>query len=72
VITSEDKLDDTYNLEILIDHMRSYNAGYEMDDVYKIISWGVDPPTNDLKINGGSKNLYSDYSNISVEYVAQK
>jgi hypothetical protein len=56
---------------MLIEHMRSSHADYEMDDVYKIISWGVDPTTNNLKINGGSKDLYSDYSNISVEEVAQ-
>jgi hypothetical protein len=70
-ITSEDKLDGTYNLEMLIEHMRSSHADYEMDDVYKIISWRVDPKKNDLKINRGSKDLYSDYSNISVEDVAQ-
>jgi hypothetical protein len=70
-ITSEDKLDDTYTLKMLIEHMRSYHAGYEMDDVYKIISWGVYPITDELKINRGSKDLYADYSNISVEYVAK-
>jgi hypothetical protein len=42
-----------------------------MDNVYKIISWGVDPTTNELKINGRSKDLYADYSNISVEDVAK-
>jgi hypothetical protein len=39
--------------------------------VYKIISWGVDPITDELKINRGSKDLYADYSNISVEHVAK-
>jgi hypothetical protein len=38
-ITSEDKLDDTCNLDMLIEHMRSSHDYYEMDDVYKIISW---------------------------------
>jgi hypothetical protein len=50
-ITSEDKLDDTYNLEMLIEHMISSHADYEMDGVHKIISWGVDLKTNDLQIN---------------------
>jgi hypothetical protein len=70
-ITSEDKLDDTYNLEMLIEHMRSSHGDYEMGDVFKIISWGIDPISGDLQINGGSKDLYSDYSNLSVESVAQ-
>jgi hypothetical protein len=70
-ITSEDKLDDTYNLEMLIEHMRSSHGDYEMGDVFRIISWGVDPISGDLQINGGSKDLYSDYSNLSVESVAQ-
>jgi hypothetical protein len=70
-ITSEDKLDDTYNLEMLIEHMRSSHGDYEMGDVFKIISWGVNPATNDLQINGGTRDLYSDYSNLTVENVAQ-
>jgi hypothetical protein len=70
-ITSEDKLDDTYNLEILIEHMRSSHGECEMGDVFKIISWGVNPATDDLQINGGTRDLYSDYSNLTVENVAQ-
>jgi hypothetical protein len=70
-IIIEDKLDDTYNLEMLIEHTISSHADYEIDDVYNIISWGVDPTTNNLKVNRGSKDLYSDYSHISVEDVAQ-
>jgi hypothetical protein len=69
-ITSKDKLDDTYTLEMLIEHMRSSHGDYEMGDVFKIISWGIDPISGDLQINGGSKDLYSDYSNLSVESVA--
>jgi hypothetical protein len=52
-ITSEDKLDDTYNLEMLIEHMMSSHGDYEMGDVFKIVSWGVDPISGDLQINGG-------------------
>jgi hypothetical protein len=70
-ITSEDKLDDTYNLEMLIEHMRSSPGDYEMEYVFKIISWGVNPATNDLQINGGTRDMYSDYSNLTVENVAQ-
>jgi hypothetical protein len=69
-ITSEDELDDTYNLEMLIEHMRSYHADYVMEDVYKVvISWGIDPVTGDLNINESSKNVYNDYSNLAVEKV---
>jgi hypothetical protein len=70
-ITREDKLDDTYNLEMLVEHMRSSHGDYKMGDVFKIISWGVNPATNDLQINGGTRDPYSDYSNLTVENVAQ-
>jgi hypothetical protein len=70
-ITSKDKLDDTYNLEMFIEHTRSFHGDYELGDVFKIINWGVDPISGDLQINGGSKDLYSDYSNLSVDSVAQ-
>jgi hypothetical protein len=70
-ITSEDKLDDTYNLEMLVEHMRSSHGDYEMGDVFKIINWGIEPISGDLQINGRSKDLYSDYSNLSVESVAK-
>jgi hypothetical protein len=64
-------LDGAYNLEMLIEHTRSYHADYEMDDGYKVISWGIDPATGDLKNNGGSKYIYSDYPTISLEDIAQ-
>jgi hypothetical protein len=56
---------------MLIEHMGSSRAEYEMDDVFNIISWGIDPVTRDLKIIGGLKDLYSNYSNLTVENVAQ-
>jgi hypothetical protein len=59
-ITSEDKLDDIYNLEMLIEHMTSPHGDYEMGEVFKIINWGVGPISGDLRINGSSKDLYSD------------
>jgi hypothetical protein len=70
-ITSEDKLDNPYNLEMLIEHMISSHGNYEMGDVFKIINWGIAPISEDLQINGSSKDLYSDYSNLSVESAAQ-
>jgi hypothetical protein len=42
-----------------------------MVDVFKIVSWGVDPIYGELQINGESNYLYSDYSNLSAESVAQ-
>jgi hypothetical protein len=63
-------LDDTYHLEMLIEHMRSSHGDYEIGGVFKIISWGVNPATNSLQINGGTRDLYSDYSNLTVENVA--
>jgi hypothetical protein len=64
-ITSEDKLDDTYNLEMLIEHMRSSYGDYEMGDVFRIISWGVDPISGDLQINGG-QNICTQATQISL------
>jgi hypothetical protein len=71
VITSKDKLDATYNLEMLIENMISSHGDYRMGDVFKIISWGVEPISGDLQIHGGTKYMCSDDSNLSVESVAQ-
>jgi hypothetical protein len=56
---------------MLIEHMRSSHGDYEMGDVFKIINWGVNPANYDLQINGGTRDLYSNYSNLTVENVAQ-
>jgi hypothetical protein len=66
-ITGEDTLNDTYNLEMLIEHMRSSHGDYEMGDVFSIINWGVEPISGELQINGSTKDLYSDYSNLCGE-----
>jgi hypothetical protein len=43
-----------------------------MDDVIKIISWGgVIQIQEILQINGASRDLYFDYSNICVDEIAQ-
>jgi hypothetical protein len=51
--------------------MISSHGYYEMGDVFKIISWGVAPISGDLQVNGGTKDMYSDYSNRYVESVGQ-
>jgi hypothetical protein len=56
---------------MLIEHKRSSHGDYGMGDFFKIISWGVESTSGDLQINGETKDIYSDYSNLSVESVAQ-
>jgi hypothetical protein len=64
-ITSEDKLDDTYNLNFLIDHMISFHGGYETGDAFKICQLGSRPHF------WGPSYQWRIYSNLSIESVAQ-
>jgi hypothetical protein len=63
-LSDEEKLDDTYNLELLIRKTREAHMTYDMHDVFTIVildSSGM-PST--------SKDLYSQYSDITIQQVA--
>jgi hypothetical protein len=63
-LSDEEKLDDTYNLELLIRKTREAHMTYDIHDVFTIVL---------LDSSGmpfGSKDLYSEYSEITIQQVA--
>ena len=64
-LDDEDKFDDTYNLEVLVQKTKLEHFKYDMHDVFTIVI----PDANDQII--GTKNLYDDYANVSIEQVAK-
>lgn len=65
--SDEDKLDDTYNLGILINRFKSHLQKYDMLDVMTIICLDA---TDSSKPTGDSFDLLVDYSKIPEEAVA--
>jgi hypothetical protein len=64
-LDDEDKLDDTYNLEVLVSKTKRAHFRYDMYNIFSIII-----PNDDESIKE-VKDLYSDYSNITIEQVAR-
>jgi hypothetical protein len=65
-IKDEDKLDDTYNLHILIAKMKAHMIKYDMHDVFQILT-----VAEDGKKVSDPKSLFSNYSTISEADVAK-
>jgi hypothetical protein len=63
-LSDEEKLDDTYNLELLIRKTREAHMTYDMHDVFTIVI------LDSSGMPSGSKDLYSEYSEISIQQVA--
>lgn len=68
-LSDEDKLDDTYNLDMIIRKMRSSHYAYDMHNVFTIII--LDPADSEGKTIIGTKDLYSEFAEISIEEVMQ-
>jgi hypothetical protein len=64
-LDDEDKLDDTYNLEVLVQRTKREHFKYDMNDVFTIVIPNADGSVKE------EKDLYSDYSNITIEQVAR-
>jgi hypothetical protein len=64
-LDDEDKLNDTYNLEVLVGKTKRAHFRYDMYNIFSIVI-----PNNDKTIKEG-KDLYSNYSNITIEQVAR-
>ncbi len=64
-LDDEDKLDDTYNLEVLVSKTKRAHFRYDMYNIFSIII-----PNDDESIKE-VKDLYSDYSNITIKQVAR-
>jgi len=67
-LSDEDKLDDTYNLDMLVRRTKNAHVNYDMHNVFKILL--LDPNDPDEKTIIGTKDLYTEFSEITVEQVA--
>jgi hypothetical protein len=66
-LNDEDKLDDTYNLDVLIRKMKRLHFMYDMHDVFVIIYPNAN---NDSQVET-TKDLYTEYAQITVADVAR-
>jgi hypothetical protein len=64
-LDDEDKLDDTYNLEVLVGKTKRAHFRYDMFNIFSIVIPNDDETIKEVK------DLYSDYSNITIEQVAR-
>ena len=64
-LDDKDKLDDTYNLEVLVQRTKREHFKYDMHDVFTIVIPNANGTVQE------TKDLYSDYSNITIEQVAR-
>jgi hypothetical protein len=64
-LTDEDKLDDTYNLSMLIGKTKDHLVQYDMHDVFTILI----PDPNDHKKILQEKDLFTEYPSIRIEEV---
>ena len=67
-LSDEDKLDATYNLDMLIRKMKNVHINYDMHNVFTILLFS--PGDQVRKMPVGSKNLYTEFSEITVLEVA--
>ena len=76
--TSDDVLEDSYNIDMIVDKMRSSHIKYDMHTVFKVVhpvpvvQGGVD--TGELQKNANGEvmttDLYNEYSTLTSEQVA--
>jgi hypothetical protein len=68
-LTDVEKLDDTYNVAMLIDKMKDHCIKYDLHGVFNI----VDPkdPATDSSIHGSLGNLFKSYATITLDSVAR-
>jgi hypothetical protein len=63
-----DKLDDTYNLDVLIKYTRSAHVTYDLHDVFLIVYPKTGVEANVVEY---TKDLYTEYPDITIEDVAR-
>jgi hypothetical protein len=64
-LDDEDKLDDAYNLKVLVQKTKREHCKYDMHNIFSIIIPEEDGSIQEVK------DLYSDYSNITINQVAR-
>jgi hypothetical protein len=68
-LSDKDKLDDTYNLEMLVRKTRQAHTDFDMHEVFTIVI----PDRVDsigMRLTSTTKDLYKDFSSITIEEVA--
>jgi hypothetical protein len=68
-LSDKDKLDDTYNVEMLVRKTRQAHTDFDMHAVFTAVIPDRDDPTG-MKITSTTKDLYKDFARISIEEVA--
>jgi hypothetical protein len=67
-LSDEDKLDDTYNLGVLVTKMRNHLERYDCADVFNVLELD---PTNKKKPTGVTTDLFTEYSALMEDQVAE-
>ena len=67
-LADEDKLDDTYNIDMLVRRTKNVHINYDMHNVFTILL--IDPDDAEEKSIIGTKDLYTEFSEISIQDVA--
>jgi hypothetical protein len=65
-LTNESKLDDMYNLDMLVRKTRQVHTMYNMHDVFRILMLDTDGVTVI-----GEKDLYTEYATVTMQQVAK-
>jgi hypothetical protein len=67
-LTDVEKLDDTYNIAMLVDRVRDHFIKYDLHGVFNIVD--VSDPETDPTVNKALGSLFAAYSTISEDEVA--
>jgi hypothetical protein len=68
-LSDEDKLDDTYILEMLVRKTRQAHTDFDMHDVFTVVIPDRNDPTG-MRLTSTTKYLYKDFASITIEEVA--
>jgi hypothetical protein len=64
----KDKLDDTYNLEMLVRKTRQAHTNFDMHDIFTIVIPDRDDSTG-MRLTSTTKDIYKDIASITIEEV---
>jgi hypothetical protein len=67
ILQDENKLKNTYDLELKVDALKNHHIMYDMHDVFTIV---VPDPTNSSQLTGQEFNLYTSYTTLTLAQIA--
>jgi hypothetical protein len=68
-LSDAEKLDDTYNVALLIDKMKDHCVKYDLHGVFNIVD--AKDPKNDSSIDGSLGNVFKSYATLTLDSVAR-